>query len=417
MAQAVYRLERAIGGPVEAAVHSDTYFDVVSQVNRARARAIGAVEGVSRRGLHLLNLPAGTDIRRVREQLARMERRLNALTDELAAARMTPGTGSGEPGDGAVAESGRPRSGASTATSSGRTCGPATASATCAGRTGRSWASTPKDVVWRAARRSCGATAADRACATGPPLLIVTASSAAATSSTCRPGNSTVEFLRERRPRRLHARLGRPRRARRRQQPRDLRRRVPAARAGRGAARDRLRRGHARRLLPRRRASPCSTPAGHDDARRAQPDPDGDADRLRRDGRRWSPRCARAGSIPRTSSTRPATCRPTSSTAGSSCSRRRRRSRSGRRCSSTSGTTSSCEGFQAMAQWTRDHVPFPGAAFRQVVELLVRRERADERVAPRRRPRDRRSRRPRRRAHRDGRSATPSCRGRRPSPR
>jgi polyhydroxyalkanoate synthase len=30
------------------------------------------------------------------------------------------------------------------------------------------------------------------------------------------------------------------------------------------------------------------------------------------------------------------------------------------------------EGFQAMAQWTRDHVPFPGAAFRQVVELLVR---------------------------------------------
>jgi polyhydroxyalkanoate synthase subunit PhaC len=30
------------------------------------------------------------------------------------------------------------------------------------------------------------------------------------------------------------------------------------------------------------------------------------------------------------------------------------------------------EGFQAMAQWSRDHVPFPGAAFREVVELLVR---------------------------------------------
>jgi polyhydroxyalkanoate synthase len=30
------------------------------------------------------------------------------------------------------------------------------------------------------------------------------------------------------------------------------------------------------------------------------------------------------------------------------------------------------EGFQAMAQWSRDHVPFPGAAFRQLVELLVR---------------------------------------------
>jgi polyhydroxyalkanoate synthase subunit PhaC len=30
------------------------------------------------------------------------------------------------------------------------------------------------------------------------------------------------------------------------------------------------------------------------------------------------------------------------------------------------------EGYQAMGQWTRDHVPFPGAAFRQTVEDLVR---------------------------------------------
>jgi polyhydroxyalkanoate synthase len=30
------------------------------------------------------------------------------------------------------------------------------------------------------------------------------------------------------------------------------------------------------------------------------------------------------------------------------------------------------EGYQAMATWTRDHVPFPGAIFRQVVEQLVR---------------------------------------------
>jgi polyhydroxyalkanoate synthase len=30
------------------------------------------------------------------------------------------------------------------------------------------------------------------------------------------------------------------------------------------------------------------------------------------------------------------------------------------------------EGYQAMGQWTRDHLPFPGAAFRQTVEQLVR---------------------------------------------
>jgi polyhydroxyalkanoate synthase len=30
------------------------------------------------------------------------------------------------------------------------------------------------------------------------------------------------------------------------------------------------------------------------------------------------------------------------------------------------------EGYQAMGQWTRDHVPFPGAAFRETVQRLVR---------------------------------------------
>jgi polyhydroxyalkanoate synthase len=30
------------------------------------------------------------------------------------------------------------------------------------------------------------------------------------------------------------------------------------------------------------------------------------------------------------------------------------------------------EGFQAMAQWSRDHVPFPGAAFRELVDELIR---------------------------------------------
>jgi polyhydroxyalkanoate synthase len=31
------------------------------------------------------------------------------------------------------------------------------------------------------------------------------------------------------------------------------------------------------------------------------------------------------------------------------------------------------KGFQAVSQWTRDQIPFPGAAFRQVVEELIRR--------------------------------------------
>ena len=79
----VLRLERTVGGPVEAAVHSNTYFDVVTELNRGTRRLTDAVESVSKSGLHLLNLPAGTDIRRVREQLARMDRRLLQITQEL----------------------------------------------------------------------------------------------------------------------------------------------------------------------------------------------------------------------------------------------------------------------------------------------------------------------------------------------
>jgi hypothetical protein len=79
----VLRLERAIGGPVESAVHSDAYFDVVSELNRGTRRLTDALESVSKRGLHLLNLPAGTDIRQVREQLARMDRRLLQMSKEL----------------------------------------------------------------------------------------------------------------------------------------------------------------------------------------------------------------------------------------------------------------------------------------------------------------------------------------------
>ncbi|HTP23368.1 MAG TPA: hypothetical protein VMJ65_27430 [Solirubrobacteraceae bacterium] len=80
----VLRVERAIGEPIESVVHSDTYFDLVSTTTRVRRRVVGTAEGVSRRCLHLLNLPAGSDIRGMRQQLARMERRLNELSDDVA---------------------------------------------------------------------------------------------------------------------------------------------------------------------------------------------------------------------------------------------------------------------------------------------------------------------------------------------
>jgi hypothetical protein len=82
--KAVHRLERAVGEPIEAAVRTDTYFDVVAKATRATVHAKRTVVGTSTRVLHLLNLPADSDIRRMREQLLRMERRLNQLSEDVS---------------------------------------------------------------------------------------------------------------------------------------------------------------------------------------------------------------------------------------------------------------------------------------------------------------------------------------------
>jgi len=81
--RAVLRAERAAGTRVESAVRTDTYFDVVSRLTRLHRQVNRAAEDLSRRWLHLFNLPAGSDVRRMREQLSRIERRLNLLADEV----------------------------------------------------------------------------------------------------------------------------------------------------------------------------------------------------------------------------------------------------------------------------------------------------------------------------------------------
>lgn len=82
--QAVHRLERAVGEPIESAVRTDTYFDLVTRATRATKQVRRTVVGTSTRVLHLFNLPADSDVRRMREQLARMERRLNQLSEDVS---------------------------------------------------------------------------------------------------------------------------------------------------------------------------------------------------------------------------------------------------------------------------------------------------------------------------------------------
>jgi Ser/Thr protein kinase RdoA (MazF antagonist) len=89
--QMVHRLERAVGVPVEAAVRSGTYFDMVAQATRAQTRTADTLERLSGEWLTLFNMPAGSDVRRLREQLASMDRKLTRITKELEDLRGEPG--------------------------------------------------------------------------------------------------------------------------------------------------------------------------------------------------------------------------------------------------------------------------------------------------------------------------------------
>lgn len=80
----VQRLERAVGEPVEGLVRSDAYFDVMTHVNRARARFTRSFEEVAEQWLHLWNVPAASDVRRLREQLGRLERQVERMANDLA---------------------------------------------------------------------------------------------------------------------------------------------------------------------------------------------------------------------------------------------------------------------------------------------------------------------------------------------
>ena len=93
-------VERAIGAPLESVVRSELYFDLVALSTRARNGAFSKVEQLSVGTLHLINLPAGTDIRKLREQIARMERSMAQLAKQIddAARSETPPASDEQPG-------------------------------------------------------------------------------------------------------------------------------------------------------------------------------------------------------------------------------------------------------------------------------------------------------------------------------
>ena len=75
--------ERAVGPRLEEAVRSGPFLDALGVAARVQARVRHDVERRSRRLLHLVNLPAASDVTHLRRQVAQLDRELRRLTAAL----------------------------------------------------------------------------------------------------------------------------------------------------------------------------------------------------------------------------------------------------------------------------------------------------------------------------------------------
>ena len=76
-------MERAAAPRVEELVKSDQFSDAMIVITRLRAEVARQSERAMRRALHFWNLPAASDIKRVSEQVASLERRMRELSKRL----------------------------------------------------------------------------------------------------------------------------------------------------------------------------------------------------------------------------------------------------------------------------------------------------------------------------------------------
>jgi hypothetical protein len=68
---------------VEAVVHTGEFASTSTLKTRMRRRIGDQVNGVAARFLHLFNLPARTDIQRLRRQVGALDREVRRLSAEL----------------------------------------------------------------------------------------------------------------------------------------------------------------------------------------------------------------------------------------------------------------------------------------------------------------------------------------------
>ena len=76
-------LERQIGPRLESLVRSDSFAVAVGLFARVQRTMQDEASRATRRVLHQLNLPAGTDVARILNELGQLRRQVRALTEEL----------------------------------------------------------------------------------------------------------------------------------------------------------------------------------------------------------------------------------------------------------------------------------------------------------------------------------------------
>ena len=78
-------VEREVAPRIEALVRTRQFAQASAWIAQARAAASGRLDAVNARLLHAVNLPAGTDIKRLQRQAGELDRDVQRLTLQLAA--------------------------------------------------------------------------------------------------------------------------------------------------------------------------------------------------------------------------------------------------------------------------------------------------------------------------------------------
>jgi len=98
--------ERAVAPRLESVVRTEQFARAAAVASSAQATARARVEALSSRVLHLMNLPAGTDIARLRTQIGALDREVRRLSlrlehqahnDERTDGKETDGAGARPP--------------------------------------------------------------------------------------------------------------------------------------------------------------------------------------------------------------------------------------------------------------------------------------------------------------------------------